>query len=170
MTGLPLNIDLQQILLHLFNFTILFGALYILLYKPVRDFMAKRNAYYADLDSRTEDALKAAETSRDAYDEKVRSFDEEARTERSKMNREVAEQRERQLNQARTDAEKIISDARAEAEREKAEIIASAQKEITEMVTGAMEKLTLEQSASDAFDQFLDAAEADQHIRRDRTE
>jgi simple sugar transport system permease protein len=28
MTGLPLNIDLQQILLHLFNFTILFGALY----------------------------------------------------------------------------------------------------------------------------------------------
>ena len=28
------------------------------------------------------------------------------------------------------------------------------------MVTGAMEKLTLEQSASDAFDQFLDAAEA----------
>jgi len=27
------------------------------------------------------------------------------------------------------------------------------------MVTEAMEKLTLEQSASDAFDQFLDAAE-----------
>ena len=34
MTGIPLNIDWQQILLHLFNFTILFGALYILLYKP----------------------------------------------------------------------------------------------------------------------------------------
>ena len=35
MTGLPLNIDWQQILLHLFNFTILFGALYILyLYIP----------------------------------------------------------------------------------------------------------------------------------------
>ena len=29
------------------------------------------------------------------------------------------------------------------------------------MVTGAMEKLTLEQSASDAFDQFLDAAESE---------
>ena len=49
--------------------------------------------------------------------------------------------------------------ARDEAVREKNEIIASAQKEITEMVTDAMEKLTLEQSASDAFDQFLDAAE-----------
>ena len=62
MTGVPLNIDWQQILLHLFNFTILFGALYILLYKPVRDFMAKRTAYYADMDARAEDALKIIET------------------------------------------------------------------------------------------------------------
>ena len=159
MTGLPLNIDWQQILLHLFNFTILFGALYILLYKPVRDFMAKRTDYYADMNSRTEDALREAESSRDAYDEKVRSFDEEVRTEKAKMNKEISEQRERQLAQAKTDAEKIINDAKAEADREKEEIIASAQKEIAGMVTDAMEKLTLEQSASDAFDQFLDAAE-----------
>ena len=159
MTGIPLNIDWQQILLHLFNFTILFGALYILLYKPVRDFMAKRTDYYADMNSRTEDALREAESSRDAYDEKVRSFDEEVRTERAKMNKEISEQRESQLAQAKTDAEKIINDAKAEADREKEEIIASAQKEIAGMVTDAMEKLTLEQSASDAFDQFLDAAE-----------
>ena len=160
MTGIPLNIDWQQILLHLFNFTILFGALYILLYKPVRDFMAKRTDYYAEMDSRAEDALREAESSRDAYDEKVRSFDEEVRTEKAKMNKEISEQRERQLAQAKTDAEKIINDAKAEADREKEEIIASAQKEIAGMVTDAMEKLTLEQSASDAFDQFLDAAEA----------
>ena len=159
MTGIPLNIDWQQILLHLFNFTILFGALYILLYKPVRDFMAKRTDYYAEMDSRAEDALREAESSRDAYDEKVRSFDEEVRTERAKMNKEISEQRESQLAQAKTDAEKIINDAKAEADREKEEIIASAQKEIAGMVTDAMEKLTLEQSASDAFDQFLDAAE-----------
>ena len=159
MTGIPLNIDWQQILLHLFNFTILFGALYILLYKPVRDFMAKRTAYYADMDSRAEDALKETESNRDAYDEKVRSFDEEIRAEKAKMNKEISDQRDHQLAQAKTDAEKIISDAKAEAEREKDEIIASAQKEIAGMVTDAMEKLTLEQSASDAFDQFLDAAE-----------
>ena len=91
MTGVPLNIDWQQILLHLFNFTILFGALYILLYKPVRDFMAKRTSYYADMDSKAEDALKAAEESRMAYDEKVQSFDEEVRAERSKVNKEIAE-------------------------------------------------------------------------------
>ena len=95
MTGLPLNIDPQQILLHLFNFTILFGALYILLYKPVRDFMAKRTSYYADMDSKAEDALHEAEESKAAYEAKVQSFDEEVRAERAKMNKEVAEQRER---------------------------------------------------------------------------
>ena len=118
MTGVPLNIDWQQILLHLFNFTIL----------------------------------------------KVRNFDEEIRAERGKVNKELADSRERQLAAAKADAEKIVSEARTEAEREKEEIIASAQKEITDMVSEAMEKLTLEQSASDAFDQFLDAAESSDQI------
>ena len=160
MTGLPLNIDLQQILLHLFNFTILFGALYILLYKPVKDFMSRRTAYYAEMDSKAEDALKEAESSRDAYDEKIKAFDDEVRAERAKVGQEMAALRDKELAQAKAAAEKIVSDARTEANREKEEIIASAQKDITDMVTGAMEKLTLEQSASDAFDQFLDAAES----------
>ena len=33
--NIPLNIDFQQILLHLLNFAILGGGLYLLLYKPV---------------------------------------------------------------------------------------------------------------------------------------
>ena len=160
MTGLPLNIDWQQILLHLFNFTILFGALYILLYKPVKDFMSRRTAYYAEMDSKADDALKEAESSRDAYDEKIKAFDDEVRAERAKVGQEMAALRDKELAQAKAAAEKIVSDARTEANREKEEIIASAQKDITDMVTGAMEKLTLEQSASDAFDQFLDAAES----------
>ena len=160
MTGIPLNIDWQQILLHLFNFTILFGALYILLYKPVKNYMEQREKHYADMDKTAEDNLRAAEESKTAYTDKVRAFDEETRAERTKLNKELEASRERQIAAAKADAEKIVSDARIEANREKEEIIASAQKEITDMVTGAMEKLTLEQSASDAFDQFLDAAEA----------
>ena len=42
--NVPLNIDWQQILLHLFNFIILAGGLYLLLYKPVKNFMEKREA------------------------------------------------------------------------------------------------------------------------------
>ena len=159
MTGVPLNIDWQQILLHLFNFTILFGALYVLLYKPVKNFMENREAHFADMDSRANQALADAESSKAAYEQKKAAFDDEVRQEKSRMSKEVEAERERRLQDARGEAEKIIADARGEAEREKKEIIESAQKEITGMVTDAMEKLTLEQTASDAFDQFLDAAE-----------
>ena len=76
---------------------------------------------------------------------------------------DVKQAAERRLSEAKGEAEKIVANARAEAEREKNEIISSAQKEITGMVTGAVEKLALEQSASDAFDQFLDAAEEADH-------
>lgn len=161
MTGVPLNIDLQQIMLHLFNFTILFGALYILLYKPVKNFMEGREQYYADMDSKAEDALRSAEDSRKVYDDKLKAFDEEVRSEKAKLRKDLDAERDRRVAEAKADAEKILSDARTEADRQKDEIISSAQKEITGMVTDAMEKLTLEQSASDAFDQFLDAAETE---------
>ena len=39
---MPLNIDWQQILLHLLNFLILATGLTLLLYKPVKRFMKKR--------------------------------------------------------------------------------------------------------------------------------
>ena len=106
MTGLPLNIDWQQILLHLFNFTILFGALYILLYKPVKDFMSRRTAYYAEMDSKAEDALKEAESSRDAYDEKIKAFDDEVRAERAKVGQEMAALRDKELAQAKAKLKK----------------------------------------------------------------
>ena len=41
---MPLNINIQQIVLHALNFVILFGALYFLLYKPVKSYMDGRRA------------------------------------------------------------------------------------------------------------------------------
>ena len=163
MTGVPLNIDWQQILLHLFNFTILFGALYILLYKPVKDFMAKREEYYSDMDSKATQALAEAEGRQKEYEKKINDLETKIRDEKSRMSKEVEAERERRMGEAKSEAEKIVADARTEADREKSEILASAQKEISEMVTGAVEKLALEQSASEAFDQFLDAAEEADH-------
>ena len=59
--NVPLNIDWQQILLHLMNFAILAGGLYLLLYKPVKQFMAKREAYYQGLADQAADKLREAE-------------------------------------------------------------------------------------------------------------
>ena len=105
MTGVPLNIDWQQILLHLFNFTILFGALYILLYKPVKNFMEGREAHYADMDSRAEQALADAENSKASYEQKEKDFDEEIRAEKSRLSKEIEAERERRLTAARGEAE-----------------------------------------------------------------
>ena len=161
MTGLPLNVDWQQILLHLFNFTILFGLLYILLYNPVKKFMTNREQQYEEMDRKANEELAAAEKSRQEYDTKLKDFKDEIKSEKSKMRQEVEEERNAQLAKAKADADKIVSDAREEANREKADILSSAQKDITNLLTDAMEKLTPEETASAAFDQFLDAAETE---------
>ena len=161
MTGVPLNIDWQQILLHLFNFTILFGALYILLYKPVKNFMESREAHYKDVDDRAEAALRDAENQQQIYAAKVAAFDEELTAEKAKARKEIEAMREKELDEARNDASRILSAARAEADREKAGIVSAAQKEIRDLVTEAVDKLNADQSPSDAFDSFLDAAEAE---------
>ena len=95
MTGVPLNVDWQQILLHLFNFTILFGALYILLYKPVKDFMAGREAHYADMDAKAEQALADAQSSKESYESKLQSFDAEIKAEKAKMSEELETEKEK---------------------------------------------------------------------------
>ena len=159
MTGLPLNVDWQQILLHLFNFTILFGALYILLYKPVKDFMDGREAHYAEMDSMAEQALADAESSKETYESKLKSFDAEIKAERTKAGEEIEAEKKRRLEAAKTEADKILGDAKLEADKEKAKIIASAQKDITNLINEAMEKLALGESDKDVFDKFLDAAE-----------
>ena len=69
--NVPLNIDWQQILLHLFNFLILAGGLYLLLYKPVKAFMEKRNAYYADLDAAANKKNEDAEAAKKQYQDRL---------------------------------------------------------------------------------------------------
>ena len=70
--NIPLNIDWQQILLHFFNFSILVGGLYLLLFKPVKSFMEKREKHYADMEAaavareKDTEALKAAMAQREA--------------------------------------------------------------------------------------------------------
>ena len=67
--GVPLNIDWQQILLHMFNLIILTGGLYFLLYQPVTAFMKKRQEYYAGLEADAQAKLQEAE-------QKIREADE----------------------------------------------------------------------------------------------
>ena len=156
---MPLNIDFQQIFLHLLNFTLLFAILYYLLYSPVKNFMAKRDEYYANMDKEANAHLEDALHEKEEYAALRASADEEIHQEKEKVRKELDDLYTRKVRQAEEEASKILAAAREDAQREKSNIIASAQAEISEMVTAATEKIVLQSSASEAFEQFLDAAE-----------
>ena len=77
MSNLPLNINLTQIFLHLLNFLILFAILYFLLYKPVKNFMEKREKTYRDMDDEARDNLRVSEETKAQYESKMSEADSE---------------------------------------------------------------------------------------------
>ena len=154
---MPLNIDFQQIFLHLLNFTILFAAMYFLLYQPVKAFMDKRAAYYADLDKQAQDKLAEAENILQDYQRRLASADEEIQAKSAQAQQLAMESAEQQLNKARTEAAHVLAKTSAEANAEKERIIRDARTAVEEMVAASAEKLILANTSA-AYDQFLDAA------------
>ena len=156
---MPLNIDLQQICLHLFNFGLLFGGLYFLLYNPVKKFMANREKSYQDRADEAAANLKASEETKALYEAKLAGSDAEIQDMKDQARLEINTTTEKRLSAASEEAARIVQKAREDGQREKERIISSAQKDISDMVKQATEKLALGASASDEFDAFLDAAE-----------
>ena len=145
--NIPLNIDWQQILLHVLNFVILFGGLYFLLYKPVKNFMAKREAHYAEMAQKAQSELDSAEKIKADYQEQLKSVEGEISAKRT----------EAQLSDAHAQADKIVADAQKDAARVHDKMIADAQKELTELAMEATKKLVYKDG--DPYDAFLDQAE-----------
>lgn len=156
--NIPLNIDWQQILLHLLNFVILAGGLYLLLYKPVKTFMEKRQQYYQEQDAKAcKDAGRRGENSGRGPSavEKCRR----RRCGKARRRPEVGGRRHAAAAVRRTGTGGANSGGRhAAAQREHDKLLSDAQKELKDLAVTATEKLVL-QSDGDAFDQFLDAAE-----------
>ena len=157
---MPLNIDWQQILLHLLNFVILFTGLWFLLYKPVRSFMQKRKEHYEKMDADAEKKHAEAEEKRAVYEEKLAHAEDEIAEKRRLAEKETAEYDERKRRETDELAKNIVADARQDAARIKAQATKEARAEIASIVTDAVEKIVLEDAASEAFDQFLDAVDA----------
>ena len=153
---MPLNINPQLILLHWMNLAILTGGLYFLLYKPVKQFMAKREQYYRDLDAQAADKLAQAEQLKADYQGKLDAAAEEIHQARAKAQQTVQQSAQEQLDQAKTQAEQIVAHAHAEAERVREQAQYDSQQDIRKLAETAARRLALQQ---DPFDQFLDLAE-----------
>ena len=149
---MPLNINLQQILLHALNFVILFGAMYFLLYKPVKSFMDSRKAHYEKMDEDAKAVLAEAEKTKAGYEAQLKSADEEI----ARRQREANEALQHAVDEQQ--AGEIVRKAREDAAREHERVMEQAKGEISELMSAAVEKLVLS-STSDAYDKFLDTAE-----------
>ena len=153
---MPLNIDLQQILLHWMNLVILVGGLYFILFKPDKAFMEKREAYFREKDEQAEAKLADAQRIQAEYQAKLDAADEEIRQARIKAQQASQQAVEEQLAQARAQAQQLLVHARTEAEHDREQILRSSQRELRKLATEATKKLAMEK---DPFDQFLDLAE-----------
>lgn len=156
---MPLNIDWQQILLHLFNFIVLFAILYFLLYKPVKQFMDKRTEYYKKLDEEAKQNLADAEKAKEEYARRLSAVDSEIAEIKEKERRELEEAKATRLKRAQEEADKIVRDAREDIEQERARMIKEAQTEISDCIVSATEKIVLQSSTSESYEQFLAAVE-----------
>ena len=155
---MPLNIDWQQILLHLLNFVILFAILYLLLYRPVKRFMGRRAEHYKKMDEEANAKLAESERAKAEYAEKLSGAEKEIARNREAAHRRLDISLDARKKQAEDEAEKIIADARTTAEHERERMMREARGEIADMAADAAQKIVSDQVTSDAFDQFLEAA------------
>ena len=143
--NIPLNIDFQQILLHLLNFAILGGGLYLLLYKPVKQFMEKRDAFYQqEHDSAAQDRAQAEEYKKDC-EAKLQNLETELQQKRADAQQEIDQYRQAQRKEAQAQADQLVADAHAAAQREHDKLLAQSQQEIRDLAMTATEKLLLQQ-------------------------
>ena len=146
--NIPLNIDWQQILLHMFNFTILAGGLYFLLYKPVKDFMEKRLEYYTNLEAEAAKKLEEAEKVEKEYQNRLKQIDVEISEKKEQAEKETEERVVAVLEEARKQKEKIIAEAHIFAQKEKKKMLLEAKEEIVKLAVAATKKLLSNEEGS----------------------
>lgn len=156
---MPLNIDWQQILLHLLNFTILAFGLYFILYKPVTKFMEKREKEYKEREEKTKSALDEAEKKEAEYNEIISSAEKEAAEIKNEAAVSAAAAAEEKKAQADKEAAEIVEKAKKQAAKERAAALDGAALEVKEMVYGISDKLASGKPVGEVYDEFLKAAE-----------
>ncbi len=152
--NMPLNIDWQQILLHWFNLGILVGGLYLLLYKPVKQFMSKREEYYQHQEEEIAMHLQNAKSKEEDLQSKLNSVEEEILARRKQADAIMARDREQKIEETRKQCEKLLADAKLTSELERKHIVDSAREEVAQIAIEAVNKL-MASDTGDMLDQFL---------------
>ena len=143
--NIPLNIDWRQILLHLFNFGILAGGLWLLLYRPVKAFMDKRTSLFEEKEAEASRRIAEAEELRKSYEDKLADAEKEARQKLSESAKAADDAARETIEEAKHIAEQLMEETRRKAEKERKEILDDAQHSVVQLASEAVRKLLVEQ-------------------------
>ena len=154
---MPLNIDIQQILLHMLNFVILFAVMYFVLYKTVKAFIDKRDACFREMEEKAKKDLDDAAAAKSEYEEKLRGAAEEIRTMKAEAQKDSREDADKIRSDAKKEAKEILNVAKLKAEHDTEVMIKNANSEICELAQQAAEKFVIDNTA-DAYDSFIHSA------------
>ena len=144
----------------MFNLIILGFGLYLLLYKPVKTFMDKREAYYKDLDDSANKKNEDADKLLKEYQDKLAKADEEIKDKKNIVMKELDDKVNSELNKAKEDAKRIVEDAKAQGQKKHDELVESANKDICDLAIKATSKL-VDKTLDDSYDEFLKSVKKD---------
>lgn len=144
----------------MFNLIILGFGLYYILYKPVKAFMDKREAYYKDLDDSANKKNEDADKLLKEYQDKLAKADEEIKDKKNIAMKELDEKVNSELNKVKEDAKRIVEDAKAQGQKKHDELVESANKDICDLAIKATSKL-VDKTLDDSYDEFFEAVKKD---------
>lgn len=156
--NIPLNIDWQQIILHLLNLPFWAGACISCCTVRCASLWTSGRNTTARWRRRPSSGLDQAKKTEEAYHQQLKQADEEIRQEKAQAQQTMKRAAQQRMDEADKQAQAILATAREAAERYHDKAVQDTQKELQELAVTAAEKLVL-QSDGDALDQFLDAAE-----------
>lgn len=152
-----MEIHLAQIVFQIINFGIVFGALSILLYKPILKIFEERAR-------RIEEGQKAARNAleqQEKIDELKNKTEQKLKKKRAEVLeeavKEAQEQKKQLIEEARHTAEAEITSLKTKWEQEKAKEKAQMQSELVEVVIAATEKILQEKIDSKKHSALIDS-------------
>ncbi|MBO4627639.1 MAG: ATP synthase F0 subunit B [Lachnospiraceae bacterium] len=148
-----------NLLFTVINLVILFVAMKIFLFKPVRNIIAKRQEEADAAKNEAETMAAEAKQTKAEYEKALARTKEEREEVLATARRLADDEAEKILADAREEAKEIREAAEDEGERRKERIIAEAGKEIADMVAGATAKAMGDSDDSALYDAFLDKVE-----------
>lgn len=155
-----LKVD-YSIIFTVINLLVLFIALRIVFFKPVKKILEERQALIDQSFADAESAKAKAEELQQSCKKSQAALEAGREQALAEAQQRAAQEYDRIMSDAREKADELVRDAAIGAEREREEILRKAQSELTELVMAAATKVVVSGKAEDdaaLYDQFLQKA------------